>query len=577
MRAFLLSLRDLKNVLKKLRNSLYLTILMSRTSLAVAWPLILLINAKGASVWTPQVSPKLAEVTQASLQPGSGFSLAIEAPPGSYDLTYSQNPSEALWQSLTTLNPLDGTASFLHAPAATRPRGFYRVGGTYTSEDYHVIIPAFALEWGFVNSQESTPRGDLTSEIVVMDAGLDSQNNTSALLRRGTGTLSQQYISPTLDFLEGYSATTHPRNFDVVTFSPHGFLAPIAAGPYSLPYAEATREAFTFSYLALEPDRASLVAQGSRSYSGSTSVVNPPDPAIFDGRKVEMPFLIRKSTNANANALAGAWGKVSLTAGTTFVDLGASFVSYQNNVSVAEIIASSPTLAVMNVSRDLSVKVDQPYDAIENLQSYSDENIVAFQLPIQLTSEGSITLGGVGLTDSVGAASPTSDLIVVARADPSPTEVPEDGFFSPEETMETEVAIAVRRTLEPELAGKSYRVLHLGFSVSDGSFKLNEGSAGDQITFDEDGTAAAFTATQKQHAVTFGGTSSLQTSLVSRSYDVEVEADGVITLSSASGAFLYELKGFAQVGSDQIILAANNTNTLNDEQEMALVVLIRIS
>jgi len=30
------------------------------------------------------------------------------------------------------------------------------------------------------------------------------------------------------------------------------------------------------------------------------------------------------------------------------------------------------------------------------------------------------------------------------------------------------------------------------------------------------------------------------------------------------------------VGSDQIILAANNTNTLNDEQEMALLVLIRI-
>jgi hypothetical protein len=89
-------------------------------------------HAAASVLWSPQTVETTARLTQAEYLPGTGYSIAIEAPPGAYVLEFSEDLGPPPWQNLATLHPANGEAAYLDATAVSRERGFYRVGGGFS-------------------------------------------------------------------------------------------------------------------------------------------------------------------------------------------------------------------------------------------------------------------------------------------------------------------------------------------------------------------------------------------------------------------------------------------------------------
>jgi hypothetical protein len=420
-------------------------------------------NAAVATVlWSPQTADIPARLTRAEYLPGAGFAIAIEAPPGSYGLEFSEDLGPLPWQNLAHLNPANGEAAYLDTAAVSRRRGFYRVGGGFTSNSYHSITPGFAVESGFGSSAQGGPRGDLFCGVRTADVLLEHQGEVSGLMRSQSTEGIECYIAPQIAGLSAFKRTA-PQASSPFSFTPGGWLSHVPAGLYPLRDGEAFAAAAAFPFQEMETDRTSLAAIGLRTYQGALDPESD-ESQPFSGNKLELPFLIQKSTDAEAEDTTGAWGMISLAVRGELTAQGGELpptlpghIHYAVSAAVAEISATSNAEAALSISRESIFQVRQSFNPSGAIEIVSGESSEARSFEMELKANGAVALRDIQESDPailLGAISPTAGLLVaVGSTPPVDAEAANSavGSFSinPGATTGTALAVAVRREINP--------------------------------------------------------------------------------------------------------------------------------
>ena len=544
-------------------------------------------HAAASVLWSPQTAEMTARLTQAEFLPGLGYSIAIEAPPGGYVLEFSENLGPPPWQNLTTLHPAAGQAAYLDATAVSRGRGFYRVGGSFTSGGYHSITPGFAVESGFGSSTNGGTRGDLLCGLSAADLQLEHQGEVSGLMRFQNTEFVESYLAPQIDDLSAFRGTGANAVFPL-SFTAGGWQSVVPAGPYPLPYGQAFVAATTFPFQEMESDRLSLTAIGLRTYQGAVAPESD-EPQPFAGNKLELPFLIRKSTDAEAEDITGGWGMIHLSVLGELTEQGGELpptlpghIHYAVSAAVAEITANSNTEAALSISRESTFQVRQSFNPSSAVDIVSAESTEARSFEMELDSTGAVSLRDIQESDPailLGAISPSTGLLVAAGS--TPPRGSEAGYFEPDNVFidpgasaGTAVAVAVRRETSPQLANRSYRAIRVGFYITPGGFEISRWMPGAQVTINADATVATVSATQQFYAATFDGSTQSENLNPGGIHELAVAPDGMISLAAdPPNSPESRYVGFAQLGADLIILGGTRSE-LNGSAEVSLMILM---
>ncbi|MGL4398251.1 MAG: hypothetical protein ACRCXD_00150 [Luteolibacter sp.] len=544
-------------------------------------------HAAATVLWSPQTAEMTAKLTRAEYLPGSGFTIAIEAPPGSYGLEFSENLGPPPWQNLAQLSPANGEAAYLDTAAVSRGRGFYRVGGSFTSGNYHSITPGFAVESGFGSATNGGPRGDLLCEVSTADMLLEHQGEVSGLMRSQNTEVIDCYIAPQIADLSAFKRTGLQATAPF-SFNPGGWQSHVPAGLYPLREGEAFAAATAFPFQEMETDRASLVAVGLRTYQGALDPESD-EPQPFSGNKLELPFLIQKSTDAEAEDTTGAWGMISLAVRGELTAQGGELpptlpghVHYAVSAAVAEISATSNAEATLSISRESIFQVRQSFNPSDAVDIVSGESSEARSFEMQLESNGAVSLRDIQESDPailLGAISPTAGLFVVAGSTPpadveagnsAPGNVPID----PGATTGAAITLAVRREVNPQLANRSYRAIWIGFYITPGGFEISRWNPEAQVTINAGATAATISATQRFYSTTFDGFTQSESFSPGAIHELAVAPDGMISLTEdAPNSAESRYAGFAQLGANLIILSGTRTE-LNGSAEVSIMILM---
>lgn len=552
----------------------------------IAAGLVLTGHAAATVLWSPQTAEMTAKLTQAEYLPGAGFAIAIKAAPGSYVLEFSENLGPPPWQNLATLSPTGGEASYMDTTALTRGRGFYRVAGSFTSSSYHAITPGFAVESGFGSSTNGGPRGDLLCGVSTADLLLEHQGEVSGLMRFQNTEFVECYIAPHIANLSAFRGTGPEANVPF-SFTPEGWQSQVSAGPYPLPYGQALAAAVAFPFQEMESDRASLVAIGLRTYDGAVDPESD-EPQPFEGKKLELPFLIQKSTDAETEDITGAWGMIHLAVRGELTDQGGELppalpghIHYAVSAAVAEISATSNTEAALSVFRESSFGVRQSFNPSGAVDIVSGESSEARSFEMQLESNGAVSLRDIQQSDPailLGAISPTTGLLMAAGstppADAEATHLaPDNVFIDPGATTGTALAVAVRREINPQLANRSYRAIRVGFYITPGSFEISRWIPGALVTINADATAATISASQQFYSTTFDGFTQSESIAPGGIHELVVAPDGMISLAADPNSQESRYVGFAQLGANLIILGGTRSE-MNGSAEVSMMILM---
>lgn len=548
--------------------------------------IVLTTHATATVLWSPQTEVLKPRITHAEFVPGAGFSIAFEAPPGSYGLEFSEDLGPPPWQNLATLDPTTGQAAYLDALALTRARGFYRVAGSFTVSNYHSLTPGFAVEAGFANaSVNQGPRGELHCGNSTADLLLEYQGAPSGCTRSTNSQFIECYIRPEIPELIAFTGTRDDADTPL-SFTSDGWQINIPAGPYplpQLPQGEVSAAASEFRFREMEADGTSLVALGLRTYQGDVHPESD-EPESFQGKKLELPFLIQKSTDADVDDLAGEWGMVNLAVSGELTPQGTNLpptlpgrIRYAVSAAVAQITALSNTESSMFISREVRFEAQQSFDPLDGTSVTSGESLEFYSLEMILRSNGAVEMRDIQETEPVflrGAVSPTAGLIVVAGSIPAADSGPDNEFFPPGDFTGSQLAVAVRREINPLLAGRSYQAIRVGFYVTAGGFEISRWNPGAQVTFNAGGSAATIAADQEFYSATFDGAAQSETFTPGSVFNVQVAADGMISLLAAPPSLqLTEYAGFAQLGADLIILGGSLAEA-GDGAEVSMLILV---
>jgi hypothetical protein len=419
------------------------------------------------------------------------------------------------------------------------------------------------------------------------DLLLEHQGEVSGLMRFRNTEFVECYLAPQIGNLSAFKGAG-PGSAVPFSFTPGGLQGVVPAGPYPLPYGQAFVAAATFPFEEMESNRASLAAMGLLTYQGAVEPESE-DPQPFAGNKLELPFLIQKSTDADAEDITGGWGMVHLTVRGELTVQGGELpptlpghIHYAVSAAVAEITAISDTEAALSISRESVSQVRQPFNPASAVDIVSGESSEARSFELELASDGAVSLRDIQESDPailLGAISPTTGLLVAAGSTPpadseAGNPAPDNGFIDPGATSGTGITVAVRREINPQLASRSYRAIRVGFYITPGSFEISRWIPGAQVTINAGATAATVSATQRFYSATFDGFTQSESFTLGGTHELTVAPDGMISLAADppnSPESRYE--GFAQLGSDLIILGGTRSE-LNGNAEVSMMILM---
>jgi hypothetical protein len=285
-----------------------------------------------------------------------------------------------------------------------------------------------------------------------------------------------------------------------------------------------------------------------------------------------MVFLAAKSTDAKEADMTGDWGFV-----INLIAAEQDRVLYSGMAAVASISAAPLSVSVSKVTE---FKIDQFFEP-NFVQTENIVEIINEVFPASLSADGSFDFDGLK-----GFVSPSAKFFAIAATDSGIESIPsgEEDVFQPNlEEAESQVIVGVKRDANPQLGGKTYRIIRKGWWVEDDAFEIDRSADGDRLVFNAAGTSVTRNSESLFTTVFFNGAmknSGPGDDPVNLTLAVSKDAaTGQITMEGGftddGEVFTYRSFGFAQEGSDLLILVDTITTTSGGSAGLGLIIALR--
>lgn len=462
--------------------------------------------------------------------------MTVSAAPGTYVIEVSDDL--ASWVPLDEL-VIDGfSGTFSDPTSLSLDRRFYQVEGSFESSDYHSIDLYHSVESGATNGwlysgyrRHHTLRlsnaGIPSTRLQWMDTRM-----SDIRLQSGGDTKVSAFIES--EFAGGpFLVDTLADRLDV---SFPGFSQ---GNPFE--YQE-TRLPFEYTAHAINNDLTTLVGGGVSEYTITEN------QEVTNGREVFLSLMGRKSRDASLGALEGAWGGIRYLVEAS--DWGANY-----NVGAYAFDVNS-TAGEFQFSYVREVEFEQIFNPSQvHVNLEHEDGADQFALTIDLQSDGS-----VNINDEIhGFVSSSADFLVGVSVDPSlfdQIEVDESIEVNEEEAASM-FLIAVPRDTNPQLAGRSYRMIGMGTWITPSNFEtVTQPYAENTLVFSADGTTVDITYQGNGFNAGFGGGGIIEAIDPPQTVtlNVAVDANGLVRMNFETEDFEVAIFGFARKGGDVLVL-----------------------
>ncbi len=443
---------------------------------AAACFVALSLNAVGSATGPLPAGPELSPL---SFEPGEGFRLTADGLPGTYGIQFSDNLSD--WSSFEEISILAAPVELLDSDSLNAPKRFYRVHEVSVFPKYHTLLSTWALQAEPGVSSFSMGFTQPDSLFLDVDGGQvvvwGSAEASSATAIHSNGTVE----------VIGNHGAEAGRFSTSATFANGGLTVHV---PEDID-GDDTYFAWDLPMLPLgqaEGDLAGMLA-------GTALRQAEFDGGARAGVEFVQAFMARKSVDAGIADLIGDWGIVRLEIESDTEENLYTVLSAPVTISDVD----GGTFSVQGT--EIETEMIHFFDGSDPVRRYFEPTEIDFSFPIHVSPEGEVLVSiegfgrpGQDSQNLAGFMSPAGDFLVLAEGWPEIHqarigEVPEgagDGFAA------HQLFLGVRRDLNPDLAGKEYRLEGQSFWVSRWDFEMlpsgPEGIAGGLI-FDQNGEA----------------------------------------------------------------------------------------
>ncbi len=544
---------------------------------SAAFSLILVAQSFAATPWLPQVEPIAPGLTGVHYDAGAGYRMDFNAAPGSYTVWFSPDLSIGSWVDQATVTvPAGGIAgSHTDAAASSRPKGFYRLEGGITAGAYRLMIPSHTLEWGF--GDPPLARGDFSRGMTRFDATLEIRDPLlGGVMQLENGSAIIHGMRPGLGFPDAYGDAL-PGNRLPLLADAQGFDLPLPEAPFGTPFGSGTEAGRMIEVRPLEPDDNVLAAISPRFHQATTY---GPEPADFEGISIELPLLVRKSTNADATDLAGPWGFV-VFGGESYDRMfgeedSGNVIEYRVNVVTGEITAGASDQGTLDVLMDRSFSVRQPFDPARPIEASAGEDAEGFAIPFQLDVDGGIVIAGEPPDGAsiTGQVSPGAAFMALASFVPGPGI---SGYESGID-LESEIVLGVKRDTNPDLDGRGFDMLWLSLFIDEGEIEIIRTRKGSTLTFDAAAGEVSANLAMDWDYIGFDGWhgSGGDEEMMEFALPYSVGQDGLILFGFEDEEESFNVSGFLQQEGGLIVMGVMSEEPGENSYETGLLILREI-
>jgi hypothetical protein len=495
--------------------------------------LLLPATSSAATVWLPVTQEAVPEILGAERTP-SGFSLEMAAPPGAYTFQRSLTLAGGSWQNLGIINPVSGVGAALDPAALTLPAAFYRVAGGFQETPMQLIAfdstlssttftsPPDVFVWGGMWTRQS--RENLLYQRTNPDNGLFK------LLGGESGSF---LVEPT-NFFKVFTSVEQWN--DIETFplatTASQWVVDVEGGVTLIP-AEGGNHSLVGIY------RQDEETYGDENFTSTD-------------RSLETLWAIARSQDANPADLAGEWGFVRI-----LIDAFDSDGIY-SGLTFATSIAAGPNPRSFSINSidEFEILHLWPTDTEPTgvFPDFFSETLNPPLVPqLSLASDGEVVItvpGEDGDEVFKGMVSPSAKLVVATSSVPNIDDNPgnEPGDFG-----SVQYLVGVKRAINPQLAGKTYRVIRHGWWVEGDFFEVERSGTGAKLVFNANGTMVTRTEQVSSDFVSFDGV--FGNASFSDNVNIPVSVNGgQILMELSEPGFSLKTYGFAQEGSGLLVL-----------------------
>ncbi len=483
-----------------------------------------------ASGFEPVIREKQPEVVPLGFNPSSGFQLRIDGAPGVYGVEISDDLQQ--WSLLENAVVDEGPVTVLDGDAVGLKRRFYRATGVFEESEYHFLD----FHWGvetepgqgrFVAGYRSVDR------MVFQNAG-----SNKSLLRFRNGFGASTRLTPPSQIETGaFLLDGTAEAFAEYTAAGLDINYPATSGEHA--YADAIeREARNLELVAMRGNRDTLAGMGGGGYTLDETI---------QGREIRLGVMGRRSRNASLDALEGDWGFIRF------------LIDPSNGVFNAGAFAGGIDAQAGRFDgtyareAEIQLALDGTWGG-GNL-AFVDEP-ETFSIPVEVEPDGTFRLSPEGDVFD-GFVTRTGNLFTTARVAP---EVSLSGSGHASDVVgeaNYQYMIGIRRDPNPELSGRSYRILGQMLLLEDGRYEVGAfRDAGNRFAFDEQGVSTE-TITFQTVGTDLAGNAVQSNESIRLEVEVSIDANGMIRMDGGrlDKDISFNVFGFAQEGGDVLVLA----------------------
>lgn len=483
-----------------------------------------------ASGFEPVVRERQPHVVPLGFNPTSGFHLKVEGAPGEYGVEISDDLIE--WTFLENAVVEEEPVTVVDSEAVGLSRRFYRATGLFEESEYHVLD----FHWG-VESEPGQGRlvaGYRTADrVIFQNAGADK-----SLLRSHNPSGAGTRLTPPSRIEAGaFRATGANDAFAESTAGGFAIYFPASSGGHA--YAdEEIRQARILEMVSMRGNRDTLAGMGAGRYTLDETI---------EGREISLGVLGRRSRNASLEALEGEWGFVRLMIDSPGGKFNAGAYAGTMDVREGNLEVSYAREA------ELQFALDGNWGG-GNLGFVDEAD--SFAIPVDVEADGTFRLSpGGGVLD--GFVTRTGNLFAAARVVPDLS--PTTADYSSETVVESDYQymLGIRRDPDPDLTGRSYRILGQMFLLEDGRYEVGAFSdAANRFVFDDEGVSTE-TITFQTVGTDLAGNAAQGSQNIELEVEVSIDPNGMIRMDGGrlDKDISFNVFGFAQEGGDVLVLA----------------------
>lgn len=434
------------------------------------------LNAVGSPAGPLPTGPELSST---SFTPGEGVRLAVDGLPGTYAIQWSDDLSS--WNPLGSVTVLAEPLELLDPNSVNAQERFYQVHDVSVFPEYHILLSTWGLKaepgtssflMGFTQPDALFLDQD-GGQVVVW--GHAEASSTTAIESGGavqvTGTDGSEP--------HRFATSATPADGGLTVHLPEDLDGDITTLEWYLPMLPLGHSEGDL------PDMLSGTALRNAQFGGGTG----------EGIEFVQAFMARKSIGATITDLVGDWGIVRL-------EIEGDAEENLYTVLSAPVTISSENGGTFSVQgTEIETEMIHYFDGSDPERRYFEATVADFEFPIHVSPSGEVLVpiegfGRPGQTSQnlAGFMSPAGDFLVLAEGWPEihrarTGDLPDgagNGFAA------HQLFLGVRRDLNPDLAGKEYRLEGQSFWVSRWDFEMlpsgPDGIAG-RLSLDHNGEA----------------------------------------------------------------------------------------